>query len=109
MRTLCNIFIILITISIAHVDWGNVIESDINLSLETKYEIDVDKDGTKESDKSEDESNLTSTFLYYEDIKSPLLLREESICNLVISNYYQDNYSFYLVSRIERPPSFKLI
>lgn len=109
MCKLGEVFIFIIIASVIHIDWGNVIESEVNLSLETKYEIDVDNDGTKESDKSKEDSNFTSTFLYFEDIKAPSITRLESIYNLVISNYYQDNYSFYLISRIERPPSFKLI
>ncbi len=109
MRRLGEVFLFFIILSIVHIDWGNVIESEVNLSLETKYEIDVDNDGMKESDKSERESNFTSHFLYFEKIDIPLISRIESVYRQLISNYFQDNYSFYLLSRIERPPSSKLI
>lgn len=109
MHKLGKVFIIFIVLSVVYVDWGNVIESEVNLSLDTLYEVDVDNDGTKESDKSEEESSLTTNFLYCEKIKETSVSAIEFEYSEVISKYHQDNYSFFVISRVERPPNFKLI
>lgn len=89
-------------------NWGNIIESEINLSLDTKYEIDLDNDGNMESDGAEKEGNslkhIELGVIFQRVSNTPPkreILRERPI-------YHTFSYSFLFIRKIERPPNFKL-
>jgi hypothetical protein len=100
---------LIIMLSFVHIDWGSVIESEMNLALETKYEVDFDKDGKKESDSSEDEPSIINTLLYFSHATIQLADIIPHKYKLIIPTSSCGSYSFYLISRIERPPNSKLI
>lgn len=108
MQKLNSLFIFLIMLSSIYPDWGSIIESEINLVLETKYEIDLDKDGVKESDKAEGDTNVSYALLFIEESRALDILQTEIDTQKLILSFKIDSYNLYLISRVERPPNHKL-
>lgn len=108
MHSLFLLVLLLSLNSLILPNWGNIIESDINRSLAAEYEIDLDKDGCKESDSSEKESNLIKHFDLCEIFYTISNLLPNEITFSISPAHHAFSYSFLFIRRIERPPNFKL-